>query len=49
MEDAHAHVLDLDNKSDQPETQVDQRRSYFGVYDGHGGLSWTLGPALVGF
>lgn len=37
MEDAHAHVLDLDNKSDEPATKLESRRSFFAVYDGHGG------------
>lgn len=37
MEDAHTHVLDLDNKSDEIATQLDKRRSFFAVFDGHGG------------
>lgn len=40
MEDAHAAILDLHakyiNKSAEP-TTPDQRLSFFGVYDGHGG------------
>lgn len=39
MEDAHAAVLDLQVESDE-EFQAatpEQRLSYFGVYDGHGG------------
>ncbi|EED23950.1 protein phosphatase 2C, putative [Talaromyces stipitatus ATCC 10500] len=40
MEDAHAAILDLHakyiNKSSEP-TSPDQRLSFFGVYDGHGG------------
>ncbi|KAF8545043.1 phosphatase 2C-domain-containing protein [Trichophaea hybrida] len=38
MEDAHAAVLDLQN-SDKPHkpTTLDERLSFFGVYDGHGG------------
>jgi protein phosphatase PTC2/3 len=38
MEDAHATVLDLQAKykSGKP-TSSDQRLSFFGVYDGHGG------------
>jgi protein phosphatase 2C family protein 2/3 len=40
MEDAHAAILDLQakyiNKSAEP-TSPDQRLSFFGVYDGHGG------------
>ncbi|KAL3710215.1 Protein phosphatase 2C 2 [Talaromyces marneffei ATCC 18224] len=40
MEDAHAAILDLQakyiNKSLEP-TPADQRLSFFGVYDGHGG------------
>jgi len=38
MEDAHAAVLDLQN-SDGPQrpTTVEERLSFFGVYDGHGG------------
>lgn len=42
MEDAHTHVLDLDNKSDDPQTNVESRRSFFAVYDGHGGISYLL-------
>lgn len=40
MEDAHAAILDLQakyiNKSAEP-TAPEQRLSFFGVYDGHGG------------
>lgn len=40
MEDAHAAVLDLQakysSKTNSP-TSPDQRLSFFGVYDGHGG------------
>lgn len=38
MEDSHAAVLDLQN-SDEPQrpTTVEERLSFFGVYDGHGG------------
>lgn len=40
MEDAHAAVLDLQakfsGKTNSP-TTADQRLSFFGVYDGHGG------------
>jgi len=38
MEDAHAAVLDLQN-SDEPQrpTTAEERLSFFGVYDGHGG------------
>jgi protein phosphatase PTC2/3 len=39
MEDAHATILDLKTGDDDNGklTAVDQRLSYFGVYDGHGG------------
>jgi hypothetical protein len=37
MEDAHTHVLDLDAGADTAITPVKQRRSFFAVYDGHGG------------
>ncbi|RDI82335.1 hypothetical protein Vi05172_g7620 [Venturia inaequalis] len=39
MEDAHATILDLKtgNDDDGKLTAIDQRLSYFGVYDGHGG------------
>lgn len=39
MEDAHATILDLKTGDDDDGklTAVDQRLSYFGVYDGHGG------------
>lgn len=40
MEDAHATVLDLINDEETKElgeTPLDQRLSFFGVYDGHGG------------
>ena len=42
MEDAHACVLDLQAESDERNgektaTPADQRLSFFGVYDGHGG------------
>lgn len=40
MEDAHAAVLDLQakylDKNNKP-TDPDERLSFFGVYDGHGG------------
>jgi protein phosphatase 2C family protein 2/3 len=38
MEDSHAAVLDLQNsdKAAKP-TTIEQRLSFFGVYDGHGG------------
>lgn len=38
MEDAHAAILDLQN-SDEPHrpTTAEERLSFFGVYDGHGG------------
>lgn len=38
MEDAHAAILDLQN-SDSPQrpTTAEERLSFFGVYDGHGG------------
>lgn len=39
MEDAHATILDLQSESDEevkPATEED-RLSFFGVYDGHGG------------
>lgn len=39
MEDAHATILDLKTGDDDDgkTTAIDQRLSYFGVYDGHGG------------
>ncbi len=40
MEDAHAAVLDLqvgDNGKEHMAAPVDDRLSFFGVYDGHGG------------
>ncbi len=40
MEDAHAAILDLqaeDAKKDFVGASVDDRLSFFGVYDGHGG------------
>lgn len=38
MEDAHAAVLDLQNPDhDKKETTPEERLSFFGVYDGHGG------------
>ena len=38
MEDAHACVLDLQAESEGGKpTPPDQRLSFFGVYDGHGG------------
>jgi protein phosphatase PTC2/3 len=39
MEDAHAAVLDLqaDDGKEHKSTPADQRLSFFGVYDGHGG------------
>jgi protein phosphatase 2C family protein 2/3 len=38
MEDAHATVLDLQAlDGDGKPTPADQRLSFFGVYDGHGG------------
>jgi protein phosphatase 2C family protein 2/3 len=42
MEDAHACVLDLQAENDERNgekiaTPADQRLSFFGVYDGHGG------------
>lgn len=39
MEDAHAAVLDLQAPSDKDfkAASVDDRLSFFGVYDGHGG------------
>jgi protein phosphatase 2C family protein 2/3 len=40
MEDAHAAVLDLQAESGDEEfkaASVDDRLSFFGVYDGHGG------------
>jgi protein phosphatase PTC2/3 len=42
MEDAHAAVLDLQTAAEngaaaQPTTRVEDRLSFFGVYDGHGG------------
>lgn len=44
MEDAHATILDLQSPSDQPrkETPADERLSFFGVYDGHGGAKVAL-------
>jgi protein phosphatase 2C family protein 2/3 len=38
MEDSHAAVLDLQS-SDEPQrpTTAEERLSFFGVYDGHGG------------
>lgn len=51
MEDAHAAVLDLkipkeinceqleQPKDDSAQTPVAKRVAYFGVYDGHGGMS----------
>jgi protein phosphatase 2C family protein 2/3 len=45
MEDAHAAVLDLHakylSKTNYP-TSPDQRLSFFGVYDGHGGEKVAL-------
>jgi protein phosphatase 2C family protein 2/3 len=39
MEDAHATILDLkaQDGDDGKLTALDQRLSFFGVYDGHGG------------
>ena len=38
MEDAHAAVLDLQAESEKFEAAgVEDRLSFFGVYDGHGG------------
>lgn len=37
MEDAHATILDLKANPNDKETPADQRVSFFGVYDGHGG------------
>lgn len=39
MEDAHTVVLDLqsDEGKDAKSKSADQRLSFFGVYDGHGG------------
>ena len=39
MEDAHAAVLDLQVESDKTfeAASVEDRLSFFGVYDGHGG------------
>jgi protein phosphatase 2C family protein 2/3 len=37
MEDSHAAVLDLKSEESEKPTGVDQRMSFFGVYDGHGG------------
>lgn len=40
MEDAHAAVLDLqvdDPKKDFRAASIEDRLSFFGVYDGHGG------------
>lgn len=38
MEDAHACILDLKVPgADKSQTPADQRLSFFGVYDGHGG------------
>lgn len=39
MEDAHAAVLDLQAESEKQfeAASVDDRLSFFGVYDGHGG------------
>ncbi|OBT63965.1 hypothetical protein VE03_05987 [Pseudogymnoascus sp. 23342-1-I1] len=44
MEDAHATILDLQSQSDKPrkEASVDERLSFFGVYDGHGGAKVAL-------
>lgn len=42
MEDSHAAVLDLQNSDDDSKdlktTPADKRVSFFGVYDGHGGM-----------
>jgi len=37
MEDAHAAILDLQVEDKKQKTSVDDRISFFGVYDGHGG------------
>ncbi|TGZ80373.1 protein phosphatase 2C [Ascodesmis nigricans] len=37
MEDAHAAVLDLQNSENKKPTTKEDRLSFFGVYDGHGG------------
>jgi protein phosphatase 2C family protein 2/3 len=37
MEDSHAAVLDLKSDESEKPTNPDQRLSFFGVYDGHGG------------
>jgi len=37
MEDAHAAILDLQKQDKKQKTSVDDRISFFGVYDGHGG------------
>jgi protein phosphatase 2C family protein 2/3 len=44
MEDAHATILDLQapNADKALETAEDDRLSFFGVYDGHGGEKVAL-------
>jgi serine/threonine protein phosphatase PrpC len=42
MEDAHAHVLDLDQGKSETESNA-----FFAVYDGHGGMDCDCG-ALIG-
>ncbi|KFY13486.1 hypothetical protein V492_03246 [Pseudogymnoascus sp. VKM F-4246] len=44
MEDAHATILDLQAQSDKPrqDAPADERLSFFGVYDGHGGAKVAL-------
>ena len=37
MEDAHAAVLDLKSEESEKPSGSNQRMSFFGVYDGHGG------------
>jgi protein phosphatase 2C family protein 2/3 len=39
MEDAHATILDLQSESGKPrkDAPANERLSFFGVYDGHGG------------
>ena len=42
MEDAHAHVLDLDEGKSEAESNA-----FFAVYDGHGGMDYDCG-GLIG-
>lgn len=46
MEDAHASVLDL-KTDDKTESTVEDRVSFFGVYDGHGGKCYSASACKI--